>query len=234
MKATVFVQDFENFMHSEQESTERIAVGKELLADIRSAGRNITNSLEREKYAQMARDVSDILFELSGELLPTRLEVPDYAIDEKPSGQIYLKNSFISFFIIALNMTIIVVSIVYESRSVSRLLLGIPVAVWTWGFLGGISAILYRFWRKEKSNKDHVVDWLWFGFRPIVGSIMAALFYLAISSASILLSNKIFGYFLEDTNISILMMFSYIVGFSDRFFEAFSSILNLSKKTAKS
>lgn len=65
------------FLDSLLEDDEHIESGKQLLLAIRLQGRYLTNATEREQVAQMARDISERLFELTGEYLPSRLEPLD-------------------------------------------------------------------------------------------------------------------------------------------------------------
>src|SRR5262245_30592595 len=65
-------EKYKEFMENHSDSPD-VAHGRQLLFDVRSAGREIVDEVEREKYAQVARDISERLFELTGEYLPTRL-----------------------------------------------------------------------------------------------------------------------------------------------------------------
>ena len=68
---------FEEFIASSFTDEAYIRSGTELLSDIRNLGRHLVDKFEREKFAQMARDISERLFELTGEYSPARLEPLD-------------------------------------------------------------------------------------------------------------------------------------------------------------
>ena len=65
---------FDIFMSKNEKDQNTIEIGKNLLMMIRSAGCRLGASVERKRYAQLARDLGKRLYELTGEYYPVRLE----------------------------------------------------------------------------------------------------------------------------------------------------------------
>jgi len=70
----IFIKD------SDLTSNSYIDSGKQLLQDICAQGRYLSNTVERNQFAQMARDVNSRLFDLTDEYLSAHLETLDHKI----------------------------------------------------------------------------------------------------------------------------------------------------------
>ena len=96
--------------------------------------------------------------------------------------------------------------------------IGIPISVLLWSSLGSIANMLYRFY-KHHDVEDVEQEMRWYSARPLVGMIMGIVIYLVLQAGVIFLSfatSQSSGGQIKD---EILWLFSFIGGFSDRFFE---------------
>ncbi|HUI90379.1 MAG TPA: NACHT domain-containing protein [Anaerolineales bacterium] len=73
--SAVLINEFEKLSNDRERASKNISYAKELLSEIRASGQKMSNPLEREKFSEIARDLSDIIFGVTGELLPARLDI---------------------------------------------------------------------------------------------------------------------------------------------------------------
>jgi hypothetical protein len=92
--------------------------------------------------------------------------------------------------------------------------IGIPVSVIVWSFIGGVAAILQEFVATRRSAEPPTVDYEWLLWRPVVGVVMGSSLYLAIRGGLLVL-----GQGGEVTSSYILWLLAFIGGFSDKFAE---------------
>ncbi len=82
-RKTNIVNQFKVFIKEPDSASEQyINSGKQLLQDICVQGRYLSSPVERNQFAQMARDVNKRLFELTDEYLPARLETLNQEINQ--------------------------------------------------------------------------------------------------------------------------------------------------------
>jgi len=97
-------------------------------------------------------------------------------------------------------------------------IVGIPVSVLLWSSLGSIANMLYRFY-KHHDVEDVELELRWYSARPLVGMIMGIVIYLVLQAGVIFLSFATSQSSSGQIKDEILWLFSFIGGFSDRFFE---------------
>jgi hypothetical protein len=97
-------------------------------------------------------------------------------------------------------------------------IVGIPVSVLLWSSLGSIANMLYRFY-KHHDVEDVELELRWYSARPLVGMIMGIVIYLVLQAGVIFLSFATSQSSSGQIKDEILGLFSFIGGFSDRFFE---------------
>jgi len=91
---------------------------------------------------------------------------------------------------------------------------GVPILIVIWGAIGSLAAILYRFYTAERRiHFDLEVRWLI--ARPIIGIIMGAMAYLALSSGLMLLSTQPEQVVIRQ---EVFWIVAFLAGFSDRFY----------------
>jgi hypothetical protein len=104
-------------------------------------------------------------------------------------------------------------------------IIGIPIAVILWSYLGSLGAMLYRYNKKRISNYGDSLKWLI--IRPLQGLILSSAFYLALKSGQFLLSGSrdpTNGILFND---EVIMLISFLTGFSDKFVDrVFSTIVD--------
>lgn len=97
-------------------------------------------------------------------------------------------------------------------------IIDVPLPVVIWAAIGSLSAILYRFYKYPPRRLKTEIQWL--VARPIIGIVMGAMAYLAITSGLF-----IFGVATgenptgEIARPQIIWFLAFLGGFSDRFFE---------------
>ncbi|MDB9411048.1 hypothetical protein [Microcystis aeruginosa] len=98
--------------------------------------------------------------------------------------------------------------------------ISVPVWALIWGALGSLSAILYKFYIVKRRVKFSI-EFQWLIARPIIGILMSAVAYLAVTSGLILLgaessspSTKELG--VSDNATRFTAIVCFLAGFSDR------------------
>lgn len=97
-------------------------------------------------------------------------------------------------------------------------IIGIPISVLLWSSLGSMANMLYRFY-KHHDVEDVGQELRWYSARPLVGMIMGIVIYLVLQAGVIFLSFATSQSSSGQIKDEILWLFSFIGGFSDRFFE---------------
>src|SRR5262245_32319938 len=72
MEFDELLEECKRFMETSPDSLDT-DYGSKILLEVRSAGSQIIDNVEREKFTQIARDIGERLFELTGEYFSTRL-----------------------------------------------------------------------------------------------------------------------------------------------------------------
>lgn len=115
-----------------------------------------------------------------------------------------------------------------SSIAVSVPFISVPVWALIWGALGSLSAILYKFYIVKRRVKFST-EFQWLIARPIIGILMSAVAYLAVTSGLILLgaesSNSVANELDASSNaIRFTAIVCFLAGFSDR---VYLGIINL-------
>jgi len=102
-------------------------------------------------------------------------------------------------------------------------LFGVPILVIIWGFIGSFASMIYRFNKKPIHDFGDSVKWLI--TRPVQGIILSSAFYWVLISSQFIIS----GGKSADTLVNsdeVILMFSFLIGFSDKFADkAFSTLI---------
>jgi hypothetical protein len=100
--------------------------------------------------------------------------------------------------------------------SMSLPVIGLPISVIVWSFVGGVAAMLQVFvgTRKEGANK---VSYEWLLWRPVIGTIMGSVIYLAIAAGLVVLGQDDLASLANTRNPYLLWALAFLGGFSDRF-----------------
>ena len=107
---------------------------------------------------------------------------------------------------------------------------GVPLSVILWGAAGSLAAILFRFYKeKEQGQIRFALEFRWLIARPIIGIIMGAVVYLALTSGLVLISTS--GGAPADPAVSAegaitssgvrmeaFWIIAFLAGFSDKFY----------------
>ena len=106
--------------------------------------------------------------------------------------------------------------------------ISVPVWALIWGALGSLSAILYKFYIVKRRVKFSI-EFQWLIARPIIGILMSAVAYLAITSGLILLGAKSSSSLANELDASnnatrFTAIVCFLAGFSDR---VYLGIINL-------
>ena len=106
---------------------------------------------------------------------------------------------------------------------------GIPFSIIVWGGLGSFAAILYKFYKSPR-RVNFEIEFRWLIARPIIGTIMGALAYLALVSGSL-----IFNVTTSETTPAVdlqksgqlaqFWIVAFLAGFSDKFYEKIIELL---------
>lgn len=103
-------------------------------------------------------------------------------------------------------------------------ILGIPIPVVIWGFIGSIASMIYRFNKKPIHDFGDSIKWLI--TRPIQGIILSCAFYLVLISGQFLFTGNVDP---EQQGLlnspEIILFLSFLIGFSDKFNESVFSTL---------
>lgn len=103
-------------------------------------------------------------------------------------------------------------------------LIGIPAAVITWSLIGSFAAMLIRFNREPVYNFGYTVKWLL--TRPVQGVILGAAVYIVLVSGLFVLTGDAAPVSGDGPTGEIVLVISFLVGFSDRFADTvFDSLL---------
>ncbi len=104
-------------------------------------------------------------------------------------------------------------------------LLNIPLAVVFWSFIGSFAAMIYRFNRQPVYEFGNVLKWTI--TRLVQGIVLGSAFYLILVSGLSLLT-------LEKVNTEVILILSFLVGFSDRFADSvFNTLIERYTKDAR-
>ncbi|MCA2620860.1 MULTISPECIES: hypothetical protein [unclassified Microcystis] len=106
--------------------------------------------------------------------------------------------------------------------------ISVPVWALIWGALGSLSAILYKFYIVKRRVKFSI-EFQWLIARPIIGILMSAVAYLAVTSGLILLGAKSSSSLANELDASnnatrFTAIVCFLAGFSDR---VYLGIINL-------
>jgi hypothetical protein len=123
----------------------------------------------------------------------------------------------LTLYVLALILIIFFATTLAPTSSVIPIL-GIPVSVLLWSSLGSIANMLYRFY-KHFDVEDVEQELRWYSARPLVGMIMGIVIYLVLQAGVIFVSFATSQSTSAQIKDEILWLFSFIGGFSDRFFE---------------
>ncbi|MCP4442082.1 MAG: hypothetical protein GY810_24495 [Aureispira sp.] len=124
------------------------------------------------------------------------------------------------FILLAMIAAIVTVSLVGVSWANSKEymlpVVGVPLAVIIWGFIGSFASMLYRFNRRPIHDFGHTVKWLI--TRPVQGVVLSSAFYLVLISGQFLFTGEV----KTDgegvlNSTEIILFLSFLLGFSDRF-----------------
>src|SRR5450631_2017096 len=122
-------------------------------------------------------------------------------------------------------IAVIIGIIVYGNNScnwLQKTVIGIPISVLLWSFLGSLAAILYRFYNSRLSDLSQVsVELNWLIARPLIGVIMGMLSFVIISAGLL-----VFGPATQPGNDpsirpQLLWAVAFLAGFSDKFYLGF-------------
>lgn len=105
-----------------------------------------------------------------------------------------------------------------EGESVYVLhVLGLPLPIIMWSFIGGVAATLYAFVGTQGQLEDDVfrVDWL--VGRPIIGVIMGCVVYLALATSLSAVGTEVIDPTNPGQSPYLLYAIAFIGGFSDKF-----------------
>lgn len=140
----------------------------------------------------------------------------------------------LSSFIILITLLIVVTSYFNINISDRKLpFLGVPLQVIIWGFIGSFASMIYRFNKKPIYDFGDSVKWLI--TRPVQGVILSAAFYLVLISSQFVFSGADSVNGLVNSH-ELILMFSFLIGFSDKFADkAFSTLIDkyISKNSAE-
>jgi hypothetical protein len=106
--------------------------------------------------------------------------------------------------------------------------ISVPVWALIWGALGSLSAILYKFYIVKRRVKFSI-EFQWLIARPIIGILMSAVAYLAVTSGLILLGSESSSTWAKELGVSdnatrFTAIVCFLAGFSDR---VYLGIINL-------
>jgi hypothetical protein len=106
--------------------------------------------------------------------------------------------------------------------------ISVPVWALIWGALGSLSAILYKFYIVKRRVKFSI-EFQWLIARPIIGILMSAVAYLAVTSGLILLGSESSSPWAKELGVSdnatrFTAIVCFLAGFSDR---VYLGIINL-------
>jgi hypothetical protein len=106
--------------------------------------------------------------------------------------------------------------------------ISVPVWALIWGALGSLSAILYKFYIVKRRVKFSI-EFQWLIARPIIGILMSAVAYLAVTSGLILLGSESSSPSAKELGVSdnatrFTAIVCFLAGFSDR---VYLGIINL-------
>lgn len=136
----------------------------------------------------------------------------------------------IIFYIAGLTAIMLSASTQTESKNNAVHVPYISVPVWAliWGALGSLSAILYKFYIVKRRVKFSI-EFQWLIARPIIGILMSAVAYLAVTSGLILLGSESSSPSAKELGVSdnatrFTAIVCFLAGFSDR---VYLGIINL-------
>lgn len=97
-------------------------------------------------------------------------------------------------------------------------IIGVPVSILLWAAIGSLAAILYRFYTRQRGRVAKEIRWLI--ARPIIGTVMGALSYLAVVSG-LFIFGAAAGVDPDATTArpQLLWMLAFLGGFSDKVFK---------------
>jgi uncharacterized membrane-anchored protein len=97
--------------------------------------------------------------------------------------------------------------------------IGIPISVIVWSFIGGVAAILQDFVSSKKEQCQKIINYEYLLWRPLVGILMGTTVYLAIASGLVVLLQGNTNILSSLGNNYLLWVLAFLGGFSDRFAE---------------
>jgi hypothetical protein len=100
--------------------------------------------------------------------------------------------------------------------SMSIPVIALPVSVLVWSFVGGVAAMLQAF-VGAKSGEARQVSYEWLLWRPVVGTVMGSVVYLAIAAGLVVLGQDDLASLANTRNPYFLWALAFIGGFSDKF-----------------
>lgn len=132
------------------------------------------------------------------------------------------------FILMAMIAAIVTVSLVgvswVSSKEYILPIIGVPLAVIIWGFIGSFASMLYRFNRRPIHDFGHTVKWLI--TRPVQGVVLSSAFYLVLISGQFLFTGEVKTDGQGVLNSTEIILFlSFLLGFSDRFGDSVFEIL---------
>jgi len=184
------------------------------------------------KYSQLAKiraELGLIRLKVAWEQCTQAAEVSQQAAENSAAYQLLQtktenekklqKRMFIvlSLYVLLL-IALILLATTYGLTSGPIPIVGIPISVLLWSSLGSIANMLYRFY-KHHDVEDVELELRWYSARPLVGMIMGIVIYLVLQAGVIFLSFATSQSSTGQIKDEILWLFSFIGGFSDRFFE---------------
>jgi hypothetical protein len=117
--------------------------------------------------------------------------------------------------IAALMIVVIGFASLYLDAETKIAVLGLPVPVVLWSFIGGVAATLHAFVGTQKYAETEPLRLDWLIGRPLVGIVMGSVVYLAVATSLSAVGSKVAGQ--DDTGQYLLWVLAFLGGFSDRF-----------------
>lgn len=96
---------------------------------------------------------------------------------------------------------------------------GLPISIIIWSFIGGVAAMLQAF-VDSKKTKPISINYEWLLWRPIVGMIMGCVVYLAISAGLVVLGSDDISNLSNARNQFFLWALAFMGGFSDKIYHS--------------
>jgi len=207
------------------ESTKRYEVAQKWRRDIGS---------HLEHLRQNPAVVTELLNEVQY-LLGSFKEIIDREKREQKGQKLWQIFNIIVIIVYIAGLTVIMSSASTQAESNNNAVsvpyvpyISVPVWALIWGALGSLSAILYKFYIVKRRVKFSI-EFQWLIARPIIGILMSAVAYLAVTSGLILLGSESSSPSAKELSVSdnatrFTAIVCFLAGFSDR---VYLGIINL-------